>query len=412
MKNLILKNKPILAVILLILPLLILNSEILAIAVNNDFIGIIVSLFLFFVGGRKTNFRINYILFALILVLEFVSYRLNTKSVHFLALVLLLCLIFHYFTQRFSFIAFICIILFSTIFNTFFIHLTSEIKQNLCYAVYLTLKNFINIDKIEGVSFYINHSKITIDTACMGLSMFKTGLLSCAVLMTLEEQKQKHYYSILQIILLCVLTVVLNILSNYFRIITLVLLNCTQENLLHHSVGLACFVIYQIVPLLLIVRHFKPKITNSNRNETHPKIYFAGLSFLLVLIVSLKISHQKTTEPLIKIPQEYKNEKGSWVNNEVYKINPKDYLIYIKTPGHNPLICWTGNGYKILETKKVSINNDDIWLNKMEKNNQIYYSYWWYKCGSKKYTSFAEVMFMKLLYNEPVILINQTSKSQ
>ncbi|MFB9079125.1 exosortase N [Flavobacterium procerum] len=408
MKNLILKNKPILLGILSILPLLILNSEILVIALNNDFIGIIVSLFLFLVGGRKTNFKINYLLFVLILILEFVSYRLNTKSVHFLALVLVLCLIFHYFTRRFSFIAFICIILFSTIFNTFFIHLTSEIKQNLCYAVYLTLKNFITINKIEGVSFYINHSKVTIDTACMGLSMFKTGLLSCAVLMTLEERKQKHYYSIFQIVLFCILTVALNILSNYFRIITLVLLNCTQENLLHHSIGLVCFVIYQIVPMLFIIRYIKPKILDSAVIGIKPKIYLTAFSFLILLIVSLKINNQKTAEPLIKIPSEYKKEKGSWVNNEVYKIDTKEHLIYIKTPSHNPLICWTGNGYKIIETKKIRVNNEEIWFNKMEKDNQIYYSYWWYKCGTKKYTSFIEVMYMKLISNEPVYLINKT----
>jgi hypothetical protein len=94
----------------------------------------------------------------------------------------MLCLVFHYFTAKFSFIAFICIILFSTLFSSFFTHLTAEIKQGLCYIVYLTLKNFITVDKIEGVNFFINNSKITIDTACMGLSMFKTGLLSGAVL--------------------------------------------------------------------------------------------------------------------------------------------------------------------------------------------------------------------------------------
>jgi hypothetical protein len=36
----------------------------------------------------------------------------------------------------------------------------------------------MTLDRIEGVNFYINNAKITIDTACMGLSMFKTGLLT------------------------------------------------------------------------------------------------------------------------------------------------------------------------------------------------------------------------------------------
>jgi hypothetical protein len=46
----------------------------------------------------------------------------------------------------------------------------------------------MTLDRIEGVNFY--QQKITIDTACMGLSMFKTGLLTGAILLTLEEKKQ------------------------------------------------------------------------------------------------------------------------------------------------------------------------------------------------------------------------------
>ncbi|MFD1604254.1 exosortase N [Flavobacterium artemisiae] len=410
MKDFILKNKSILLGLSAILLIFIINSKILISTINHDFFGIVVSLGLFIIGGRKTNFKINYLVFGILLIFEFVSFRLFTKSVHFLALILFLCLIFHYYTQKFSYIAFICVLLFSTIFNTFFIHLTTEIKQNLCYVVYLTLKNFISIDKIEGVNFYINQSKITIDTACMGLSMFKTGLLSCAILMTLEENKQKKMYTIGSIIIFCSLTVLLNLLSNYFRIITLIFFDCTQENLLHHSIGLICFIIYQILPMLFLIRFIKPKIEERNEVVKPSKIILVLISFLVVLIVSLKIKNENTNEPLIKIPKEYEQIKGVWVNNEVYKISTPQKLIYIKTPSHNPLVCWTGNGYNIIETKKITANKEEIWFNKMEKNKEIYYSNWWYECNGKKYTSFPEVMFLKLIYNSPIILINETYK--
>lgn len=410
MKGFILKNKSILLGLSAILLLFIINSKILLSTINHDFFGIVVSLGLFIIGGRKTNFKINYLVFGILLIFEFVSFRLLTKSVHFLALLLFLCLFFHYYTQKFSYIAFICILLFSTIFNTFFIHLTTEIKQNLCYVVYLTLKNFISIDKIEGVNFYINQSKITIDTACMGLSMFKTGLLSCAILMTLEENKQKKIYRIGSIIIFCSLTVFLNLLSNYFRIITLIFFDCTQENLLHHSIGLICFIVYQILPMLSLIRFIKPKVEEQNKTVKPSKNILALLSFFVVLVVSLKINNEDINEPLIKIPKKYEQTKGVWVNNEVYKITSQQKLIYIKTPSHNPLVCWTGNGYNIIESKKITINKEEIWFNKMEKNKQVYYSNWWYECNGKKYTSFPEVMFLKLIYNSPIILINETYK--
>ncbi|MEN2400748.1 exosortase N [Flavobacterium sp. MC2016-06] len=365
MKDLILKNKSILAVFAMLIVFAI-NSKILLLNLNNDFLGILGSLFLFVIGSRKTDFKINYFLIVILLLLEFISYRLNTKSVHFLAVILLLCLVYYYFTGKFSFIAFICLILFSTLFSAFFAHLTSEIKQGLCYIVYLTLKNFIVIDKIEGVNFYINNAKITIDTACMGLSMFKTGLLSGAILMTLEERKQKLHYGVFQILIFCILIIVLNIVSNYFRIITLVILNCTQENTLHHTIGLICFTLYQIIPMLVIIKYIKPRLIDHNLSEIKPKAIIALVSFLVVLVTSIKIKNENVHNFRQDFNSKYDAKKGVWVNNEVFK---------------------------------------------MEKDNQNYNSYWWYECDHKKYTSIVEILFIKLIYNQPIFLVNEIQKS-
>ncbi|WP_165571341.1 exosortase N [Flavobacterium reichenbachii] len=410
MNDLISKKSKIFLAVLAILIVFVSNSKILLSGLNSDFFGIIISFSLFVIGGRKSNFKINYFLIILILLLEFVSYRLHTKSVHFLAVILFLCLIFHFFTGKFSFIAFICIVLFSTLFSTFFVHLTSEIKQSLCYVVYLTLKNFIPIQKIEGVNFYINNAKITIDTACMGLSMFKTGLLSGAILLTLEERKQKQHYGIFQILVFCILIIFLNIISNYFRIITLIIFNCTQENVLHHTIGLICFAFYQILPMLVIIQYIKPKLTNSAVQKIQPNAIIVLVSFLLIMITGAKIKNENRNDFLKEVQSNYNTKTGNWVNLEVFKIETEEKLTYIKTPSHNPLVCWTGDGYKIIKTNKILVNKEEIWFNKMEKNNIHYNSYWWYECDGKKYTSFIKIMYLKLLYNKPIFLINETAK--
>lgn len=410
MKDLILQKKPILAVFAILL-LFAINSKILLLNLNNDFLGILGSLCLFIIGGRKTNFRINYFLILSILLLEFISWRLNTKSVHFLSVLLFLCLVFHYFTGKFSFIAFICLVLFSTLFSAFFAHLTSEIKQSLCYVVYLTLKSFLPINKIEGVNFYINNAKITIDTACMGLSMFKTGLLFGAVLMTLEERKLKHYYGVFQIFCFCLLIIALNITSNYFRIVTLIFFNCTQENFLHHAIGLICFTVYQIIPMLLIIKYIKPKIENNNSTKIKPETLIVLVSFALILATSIKIKNETETNFRQEVSSEYPTKKGSWVNKDVFKIETTGKLTYIKTPSHNPMVCWTGSGYKIIESKKILVNQEEIWFNKMEKDHQKYKSYWWYESNGKKYSSLIEVLLLKLIYGKPIFLINETLKS-
>lgn len=405
----ILSQKSNLILIISLILLLAMNYNIVNFGIESDFFGIIFSALLFFIGGRKTNIKVNYLLIPLILIFEFVSFRLHTKSLHFLSLLLFICLIYYYFTKKFSFIAFICILLFSSLFNKFFEHLTAEIKQSLCNTVYLTLRNFITITKIEGVNFYINGSKIAIDTACMGLSMFKTGLLTSAILLTLEEKKQQKYFGIFQIIFFCLIVIMLNILSNYFRIISLILLNCTKENILHHSVGLMCFVVYQVIPMLLLIRFFKPKNDVILTSEKTSKIITIVVIYFLIFITSLEMKNERNDALLDNLDPKYNISSGKWIGNEVFKIQTSDTLIYIKTPSHKPLICWTGDGYKIIESEEIALNNEKVWYNVMEKNNVNYVSYWWYECGDKKYTSFVEVMFMKLIYNKPIRLINETS---
>jgi exosortase N len=412
-------------IILAIIGLFAMNYNVVVFGLDSDFFGIIFSVLLFIFGSRTTNLKVNYFLVLLILIFEFVSFRLHTKSLHFLSLLLFICLIFFGFTRKFSFVAFICILLFSSIFNKFFEHLTSEIKQSLCYGVYATLGNLLHIDRIEGVNFFIKNSKITIDTACMGLSMFKTGLLTGAILLTLEERKQQRFFSIFQIIVFCFIIIVLNIISNYFRIVTLILFNCTQENFLHHSIGLICFAFYQVLPMIFIIKYIIPKIIQNISDLKHKSRRFGissfkfleiknfigiGLALIIIFITSLEMKKVKNNDLLLNLNPKYNIKNGKWFSKEVFKIETSETLIYIKTPIHKPLICWTGDGYLITESKEIIVNNEKIWFNKMEKNNILYESIWWYELGNKKFTSFIEVMFLKLIYNEPIRLINETSR--
>jgi exosortase N len=398
--------------VLILACLLAMNYPIVIAGLDSNFFGVFFSLLLFLFAGRKTTLKMSYPLLGMIFVLEFISYRLHTKTLHFQALSLFICFIYYSFTRKFSFIAFISLFLFSSVFDQLFNYLTVEIKQVLCYNVYLTLKNFITIDKIEGVNFYINNAKISIDTACMGLSMFKTGLLTGAFLLTLEERKKEKHFSIGQILLFCVIIVLLNIISNYFRIITLILFNCTEENALHHTIGIICFVFYQIIPMLFLICLFKPGIEEIISTPIAPKLLPIIITTGVLSITSLEIKKEQNQNILENLDLKYSTPKGVWANKEVYKIITPEKLIYIKTPIHKPLICWTGNGYKIIESRKITRNHEQIWFVKMEKDNIRYFSYWWYECGNKKYISLIEVLSIKLFYNKPVRLINETSKTE
>ena len=131
-----------------------------------------------------------------------------------------------------------------------------------------------------------------------------------------------------------------------------------------------------------------------------------------MFITSLEIKREQNYSLLENLNPNYNIKKGVWINNEVFKIVTPKTLIYIKTPIHKPLICWTGNGYKIIESKEIIRSNEKIWLTKLEKNNIRYFSYWWYEYDNKKYTSLTEVLLLKLFHNKTVRLINETSTKE
>jgi hypothetical protein len=75
--------------------------------------------------------------------------------------------------------------------------------------------------------------------------------------------------------------------SNYFRIVTLIILDCTQNTL--HIIGWVTvfFGIYQVVPMVLIINYFKPKINEIEANFQSKRIPII-LTFV-IFITSLEL---------------------------------------------------------------------------------------------------------------------------
>lgn len=385
------------------------NFDNIKLGFKSNGIGFGFAMLLFTIGSRPTQKNLSKYLIGLIVILEIICFRLHTQSVHFLALSIYICLIFYCFTGRFSLISFISILIFSSIFSKLFEYHTIEIKQSLCNMVYKTLQNTMNFDKIEGVNFYIHNKKITVDTACMGLSMFKTGLLLAALLMTIAEKQVNKYYSVLQILVFCVFAILFNIISNYFRIILLLITDETKENFCHHAIGILCFIIYQILPMFFVLKIVKPSQIAHKDLPKKAENYIWTLPTLLLIVVSFQLKTKINSNILCGLEQKYTLQKGIWVNPDVFQIQTSNKITYIKTISHKPLVCWTGNGYKITKSEKITKNNEFIWHNVMQKDSVTFDSYWWYESDQKKYTTYLEVMLIRLLSNKPMRLINEVT---
>lgn len=386
---------------------LILNYPVINANLAKESLGIFMAFALFFYCAKAVKYRVDIFLFLLIIPLQIIVYQLHINSFHFLSLEILVILLFFSITKKFSFLGFIGILLFTTLFNYAFNGISSEIKQEITKWVFYSLKDIINISHFEGVNCFINGVKITIDSSCMGLNLFKTGILLAIMFVLLEEKRLNKNFTNLQLMIYFTLVVFLNIISNYFRIVTLILTENIEDNFIHHFIGWFSFLVYQIIPCFLWIRYcIKPKKVLVNY-PSKPNFWFFFVICIPIFITSFVFKKEKEYNLLFNLPENYK--KGNWViKNEVYKKINQDTLIYIKAPFHNPTVCWTGSGYKITNQAIMISKKDKIHKLILEKNKIKYHSYYWYQVGNVKETSYIKASLKGLLYNKPIQLINET----
>lgn len=391
--------------------LLLLNYRTLQIGLGENLPVILGASFLFVYASRPAAPRIYYGISVLVLLLFLCSWQLYTRSTLSLALVLTGVLLFYLHTGRFSAGAFLLFIFCTSVSDKLIMQFSVEIKQELCTWAYLSLRDVLPIDKQEGVHLWISGRRISVDTACMGLSMLRTGFLCAVALLSLEEKRSGRRFSYMQYLLVFALTLFCIILSNYFRILILLLTGNTEDNLLHQLIGLSCFALYILLPLFVLFRFMRPR---KSFRETRPSssyipVFIFGILMIFALALSLRI--EKGPE-YSRILDGLPVKDGEWVNPEVYKIEEEGKLTYIKTASHSPMLCWTGSGYQVLRDYISTYEHKPAHCTLLEKDGKVLYSYWWYENGSERALSFPEVMLTQLFTGNPARLINVTLEEE
>ena len=402
---------------LILIPFL-LHFKIVLGSMNDNFFGLIICIFISFIHGRSYHSKIpDGLLLGLILFFSFLSVRLDAKSLFLTSLVLSTIYLLYLLTHKLNCLVLFVLIFYSPIFDKIISVYTPNIKQYLTQFSYWTLKDLLNLSDIFGVHFKQGFQWINIDSSCMGLYMFKTGFLVLLILITLKEKIENLFYKYWYYFLLIVVCFFLNIFSNYFRIILLILLKNTQAGTIHYLIGIVCFLSYQILPLYILVRYFKPTISDaepikSNNISPYSMIISGALCLFLIYIgYCVKRNFNETEYVLNGLEKRYPIKNGKWVEPDVYKIFTENKLIYIKAKYHSPLVCWTGDGFAILD-KKIT---EKLVRGKVEKVNlalitnqkDTIAAYYWFEHRDLVYTSTLKMNLQQILYGGKSRLINE-----
>ena len=105
----------------------------------------------------------------------------------------------------------------------------------------------------DGNIILLNGNDFNVEPGCVGLNMLVTGLVLGLFIVAHFERRYERTFNFLQVTAAMFLVLLLSVLSNYIRLLTLVVFYILPENPLHEIVGIVCLVLYVLLPFYGIV---------------------------------------------------------------------------------------------------------------------------------------------------------------
>jgi exosortase N len=390
---------------------------------SNVLIGFCLFPFVLLVKGKQ---RVNYIYLAIVFLLGLVAYSYTVRTFYFLALfVFILFLLEMYLGQLDR------LVLFLLLFMSPFIH---QIIVILGFPIRLQLSGWagqllslagMNI-QVEGNMMILDGATFSVDDACIGLNMLATSLLMGVFLLAHQYHTRKLSLPFLHLVMFFAIVFVLNIGSNLLRIVMLVLFRIAPEHTMHEITGIACMLVYCVVPLYFagkwMVGKFGKPFTRDEAGDpinitSRGKIILTVISFV-ILATGVGIRQRQSTTTLPHIHFHREGFETTLLDAGVTKVHNKDLLLYLKTipeffsAEHTPLFCWKGTGYSFKEIKKTTIHGHEIYIGRLRKSSDMLYTAWWYSNGTL-HTIDQLTWRLHMLTGKPrFVLVNVTANSE
>lgn len=384
-------------------------------------LGIMVAPFIFSIQKNDYSYRYAY-LFLLFLIAYYLLH------IYVLLFISVGCLIFFSIecqTGKIGLLPFLFLICISPamhyISNVFTFSLRLELSK---YAAQILNMAGIAV-KNKGSYFVLaDGSSYSVDTACIGLNMFNTGLTTSLLLIGFSEQKIKKQLSYFSIILIFIFTIFCLVFTNLIRIVSLVFFKSPPETLQHDLIGIASLCLYTMLPVYALI-YFLQKINKKPSMVEHPflkanfkmnLILTAIFSILIIAVSSHVKNHLKYAIKDTKLYNLQLPEYSKTTNKDgIASFRKEGVLIYIKPASHGyesdhpPSMCWQGAGFQLENISSVTVNGFSILSAILKKDKLVQYTAWWYDNGKNKTINQWEWRFAK---GEPYRIINITTKNK
>lgn len=258
--------------------------------------------------------------------------------------------------------------------------------------------------RLEGSAFRINETEVFhVDTACLGLSMLNTSLFFALLVLGYREKQRQQHFKPWLILLFMLLVLALWLVANYLRIMGIVALKSPPDSFGHEMIGLLSILVYIMLPIWFIsyavIRASKKVfwLKCSNRGIYSAKQQRTGLSFAYGFVfVGFLFLNQWTpnngysSQANAFFPPLAGGYTISEAADEALAFRNDEALILVKKEqkpwesGHPPEICWKSEGFELEQFQYKNWGQHQIMVGQMRKQNQVYYTAWWYDNGINK----------------------------
>lgn len=343
---------------------------------------------------EKGNFKYAFIA----LLLSCLLLLTRSSSLYFFSSFFILLFVLDRFVGKLNKLpVFLCIAISPILSNVVYIW-SFPIRLKLTDLAVKSLQLFQFDISANGNMLVMNGNSFSVDPACIGLKTVITSLVLGIVIMAYFERKSGSAFSTFSTLILLPLILVGAVLSNFVRLLLLVIYVIMPGNPLHDLVGLLCMFIYVLIPFYFILKFAikQRKIEAVEDQKTKldlisdiPKDLLTKLC--LVVLFSLQIYngiqflHPDSENKKLVAQIEIDGFEETVTENGMLKLENENALIYVKPPvkfyqgSHDPRFCWQGSGYTFSNVKIDTIANKILYTANLSKDADELYSAWWYE---------------------------------
>lgn len=287
----------------------------------------------------------------------------------------------------------------------------------LLQAVGVDIQVAGNVMVLEGATF-------SVDDACMGLNMLAISLLMGVFILGHRFRVEQKQLPFGYIVLFFTTVFVLNIIANLFRIVVLVMFRIGPQQDLHGGTGLACLLVYVVVPVYFLAVFLVRRLGQGLKPVPVAMPVSPGVELLQYLFAATMLITGVTLGQQLKAPAPsyatvtYQKLPTENLPIGVTRIATDEFLLYVKpipeffVAEHSPLFCWRGSGYTFSTMQEQVVAGRTIYRGELVKGNEVLHTVWWYSNGKVETISQFDWRMRMLRGENKFCLINITAQDE